>query len=278
MSAKKTIFPPGRDANQPDPDDDFYTGQPDLGGLCHDQADDPTRPAQGREASKGCAAYAAQDEMPPFTPRGKGFNPLGGLFSDAASAAAGPGGPGVPGVPAGPGGGGASGADGLLSVVTQDALAAECQKRVCPVCQVQKEAEDSRLRALAEVENTKKRLQREREEQVRFAAESVLTDIIPSLDNLELALQHAGNEPACKNLVVGVQMTLKLLLEALAKNGLRPVGGVGEEFNPAVHEAVGMVNAPDVPDGHICALLSSGYTLHNRLLRPARVMVSKKGA
>lgn len=264
MSAKKTIFPPGRDAGMPDPEDDFYTGQPDLGGSGYSQTEEPVQPAPGREKNKGHAAYAAQDEMPSFTPRSKVLSSLGGLFADDAAAGS------------GAGSGGASGSDGLLSVVSQDALAAECQKRVCPSCPVNKEADDARLRALADLENTKKRLIREREEQVRFAAEAVLSDIIPSLDNLDLALQHAGNDAACKNLVVGVQMTRKLLMEALAKNGLQPAGEVGEEFNPAVHEAVGMVASPDVPDGHVCELLSGGYKLNNRLLRPAKVIVCKK--
>jgi len=74
-----------------------------------------------------------------------------------------------------------------------------------------------------------------------------------------------------------VQMTRKLLLEALAKHGLAQAGAIGEEFNPAMHEAVGMADAPDVADNHICSLLSNGYILNGRLLRPARVVVRKKG-
>jgi molecular chaperone GrpE len=166
----------------------------------------------------------------------------------------------------------------LLSLVPNDRLWEECRKRVCPACPQKKEFEDTRLRALADLDNAKKRLAREREEQVRFAAESVLNDIIPSLDNLDLALQHSGNYKDCKDFAVGVQMTRKLLLDALAKHGLAKAGSAGEEFDPALHEAVGMVDAPDVADNHICSLLSNGYTLNGRLLRPARVMVCKKGS
>lgn len=281
MSARKMIFPPkpGRGPG-PDPqpsvgsfldeEDDLYTGQPDFGGQ------DPVMPDAGQQAggtfrgtAKGHAAYSSASGSPEETPhyahRGAGFGPTGGMFAND------------PAGPAGHAAQGQSAGEGLLSVVTDDALAAECQKRVCPSCSVKKEADDIHLRALADLENTKKRLIREREEQARFAAESVLSDIIPSLDNLDLALQHAGGLKECKDFVVGVRMTRKLMQEALAKHGLQQTGAVGEEFNPAVHEAVGMVNAPDVPNGHVCGLLSSGYKLHDRLLRPARVMVCKKG-
>lgn len=207
--------------------------------------------------------------MPPQQPKGSGFGPIGGLFADDAAA---------------PQGHGlhsrqneqSNGDGNPLSVIAQDALEEECRKRVCPSCTVKKEADDAQLRALADLDNARKRLAREREEQVRFAAESILSDIIPSLDNLDLALQHAGSHEACKNFVVGVQMTRKLMQEALTKHGLIQVGSVGEEFNPALHEAVGTNNDPEVPSGHVCSLLSHGYSLNGRLLKPARVMVCKK--
>lgn len=226
------------------------------------EQDDASKASSGPRgrAYKGHAAYAAGDK--PFTPKGTGFGPIGGLFTDDV------GGPTGHGLHAQEG-------PGLLSTIPQETLEAECRKRVCPACPVKKEADAERLRALADLDNARKRLQREKEEQVRFAAEAVLADILPSLDNLDLALQHAGEHEACKNFVVGVRMTRKLLLEALSKHGLTMVGHVGEEFNPAFHEAVGMVHSQDVPDNHVCSLLSSGYTLNDRLLRPAKVMVCK---
>ncbi len=213
-----------------------------------------------RQTAKGHAVYAGQEKGP--AGRGSGFGPIGGLFVDDA---------------AGPAGHGqASQEDTLLAGVSKEALQAECVVRLCPECQVKQEADDVRLRSLAELDNARKRLSRERDEQVRFAAEAVLADIIPSLDNLDLALQHAGDNEACKDLIVGLQMTRKLLFEALQKHGLAVVGALGEPFDPAVHEAVGMANAPEVPAGHVCALMSKGYKLKERLLRPARVMVCKK--
>lgn len=207
-----------------------------------------------RHAAKGHAAYAAHDgEISPQMPE---FGPADNLCMDNIPQPEGD----VP----------------LLSLVPRETLLAECQQRICPECPVKKEADDVRLRSLADLENTKKRLSREREEQTRFAAESVLADIIPSLDNLDLALQHAGGNEACRDFIIGVQMTRKLLLEGLQKHGLELTGKVGEVFDPAVHEAVGMANVAEVPDNHVCGLLSQGYKLKERLLRPARVMVCKK--
>ena len=153
-----------------------------------------------------------------------------------------------------------------------------CRERVCPVCPIQKETEDAKLRALADLENTKKRLLREKEEQTAYVSEKILQDIIPALDNLSLALQHAPQGDESKNFVIGVEMTRKLLLENLQKHGLEEVGHIGEAFDPVVHEAVGVSNIPEIPDDHVAVLLSKGYRLNGRLLRPAKVMVSKHSA
>ncbi|MDR2075592.1 MAG: nucleotide exchange factor GrpE [Desulfovibrio sp.] len=155
------------------------------------------------------------------------------------------------------------------------ALAALCAERVCPGCPEKREAEDVRLRALSDLDNARKRMAREREEQVRFAAEAVLTAIIPSLDNLNLALQHAASAEVCADFVTGVRMTRDLLMDALHGQGLQAVGAAGEVFDPARHEAVGLAACSQVPEGCVCSLLASGYTLHGRLLRPAKVLVCK---
>ncbi|MCL1888940.1 MAG: nucleotide exchange factor GrpE [Desulfovibrionaceae bacterium] len=154
----------------------------------------------------------------------------------------------------------------------------------CPRCKATEEeaakaiaeATDIRLRALADLDNARKRLLREKEEATRYAAAAVLTDILPALDNLDLALDHAKGSDACKDFLVGVEMTRKLLLESVKKHGLEPVGTLGEPFDPNLHEAISMTSHPDIPDGAICALLTRGYRLHDRLLRPAKVVVCKK--
>ena len=163
-----------------------------------------------------------------------------------------------------------------LADISDDELLSICQPRLCVKCPVAQQANDQRLRSLAEVDNARKRMNREKEEQARYAGEAILADIVPALDNLDLALKHAPSDATCKNFAIGVDMTSKLLIEALKKHGLEKVGSVGEAFDPAIHEAVATDDVADTPDGHIASLLSCGYKLRERLLRPARVVVCKK--
>ena len=133
---------------------------------------------------------------------------------------------------------------------------------------------EANLRVIAESENFKKRLTREKEEHCKFAAAGVLEDIVPVIDNLELALSHGRNNEACKDLVTGVDMTLRIFESTLEKHGLKSVGQVGETFDPAFHEAMGQEKRDDMKPGQVSQLLQRGYMLKERLLRPAKVMVS----
>lgn len=162
--------------------------------------------------------------------------------------------------------------------VQDEELLESYRERVCPSCAVTAEAEEVRLRALAEMENFKKRLQREKDEHARYATESVLGDLLPTLDNLDLALQYGSRSEACKDMVTGVDMTRKLLLDAVKRHGLEPVGAPGEEFNPELHEAIGQEESPDQPAGHILHVMQKGYKLRERLLRPAKVIVSARSS
>lgn len=137
-----------------------------------------------------------------------------------------------------------------------------------------KELEEERLRMAAEMDNFKKRLTREHQEQMRYASEKVLADILPALDNLDLALQYASENQACSDMTQGIEMTRKLLLEAIEKHGLVSVGLPGEMFNPAIHEAIGMDSTPDYEKGAVTRVMQRGYKLNDRLLRPAKVMVN----
>ena len=161
--------------------------------------------------------------------------------------------------------------------LSQDELEALCRESVCPGCDVHKEAETVRLRALADSENVKKRLLREAEDLKKYAGESVLADLLPVLDNLDLALAHTGNlDDACKNFVIGVEMTRKLFLDAVKGHGLEAVqAGRGVPFDPEVHEAVGTVEEGDLDNNQIAQVIQGGYVLKGRLLRPAKVMVNK---
>lgn len=161
--------------------------------------------------------------------------------------------------------------------LSQEELEALCRESVCPGCDMYKEAEAIRLRALADSENVKKRLLRECEEMKKYAGESILADLLPVLDNLDLALAHTdGLDDGCKNFVVGVDMTRKLFLDAVKGHGLVAVdAGRGADFDPEVHEAVGTVEESDLNDNQIAQVVQGGYVLKGRLLRPAKVMVNK---
>ena len=144
-------------------------------------------------------------------------------------------------------------------------------EQLCKRCQ---ELEEQHLRTLADMDNFKKRLTREKEEQARFAAESVLADILPALDNFELALNYGRNNEACADLITGLDLAQKSLLETLSRHGLTTVGEAGEPFDPEIHEALTQEANPNIPAGHVSQLFQKGYCLKGRLLRPAKVIVS----
>ncbi|MDR2124860.1 MAG: nucleotide exchange factor GrpE [Desulfovibrio sp.] len=284
MSAKRIVFPPqentgsAHEADEP-VDRDLFSG--DVAGYAQQHA-------AGNTAAKARAVYASAgnegagrdlrgrqpfpDEMPSYDPS-RSCNPLGDFPEDALFALQEDHDEDRREPREQPDRRAAAGAPAPLSDAE---LAALCRERICPACPEKKEADEQRLRAAADLDNAGKRLAREREEQARFASVAVLSAIIPSLDNLDLALQHAAPDAACKNFVTGVRMTRKLLGDALAAHGLEQIGQVGEEFDPAVHEAVGTEDFPDVAAGCVGKLLTAGYKLRERLLRPARVLVCKK--
>ncbi len=158
--------------------------------------------------------------------------------------------------------------------LSEEELTALCKSHVCPHCQVMAQAEDLRLRSLAEAENTRKRLMRETEELRRYAGQSVLADLLPVLDNLDLALAHAPAD-GCKDFIVGVEMTRKVFLDILKGHGLTAVDETGVLFDPNRHEALGAVQDKNLPDGFVTEVAMKGYMLKDRLLRPAKVLVNK---
>lgn len=163
----------------------------------------------------------------------------------------------------------------LTIALTDEELLALCKDRVCSACSEKSEADDQRLRTLAEMDNFKKRITREKEDFLKYAAEGVLADLTPVLDNLDLALEHGASVEACKGFLVGVDMTRKVFLDVLAKHGLVPVGVRGEAFDPARHEALGYAAAPELPEGVVAQVVGKGYLLKERLLRPAKVLLVK---
>ena len=133
---------------------------------------------------------------------------------------------------------------------------------------------DKWLRLRAEFENFKKRMQKERADLLKFGNESLLKALLPVLDNLSRAIEHGKNAKESSPLLEGVEMVQKEFLTALDKFGVKSVQAVGEVFDPERHEAVSQAESELEPNRVISAV-QSGYFYHDRLLRPARVIVSK---
>jgi molecular chaperone GrpE len=136
-----------------------------------------------------------------------------------------------------------------------------------------KEKENKYLYLYADFENFKKRVVKERSDLLKFGWERAARDLLNVVDNMERALQHAP-EATDSNLLMGLKMVLTELYGTLEKQGIKRVEAVGRSFDPNLHEAVESV-ASDQPAGSIVKEHTSGFTLHGRLLRPARVAVSK---
>jgi molecular chaperone GrpE len=144
------------------------------------------------------------------------------------------------------------------------ARARETQERL-------KDTHERYLRAAADFENWKKRAAREREDTVKFGTERLIKDVLPVIDNLERALAAAGSDP--KTLLEGVRLVVKQFGEALAKHGVKSFSAVGQPFDPNLHEAL-MQQPSELPANTVVTELVKGYTLHDRLVRPAAVVVS----
>lgn len=132
---------------------------------------------------------------------------------------------------------------------------------------------DGQLRALAELENVRKRAQRDIENAHRFALERFAAELLPVRDSLELAVQSGSAD--APGLLAGVEATLKLLGKAFEKGAISRIDPSGASFDPALHEAVLAQPSAQVPEGTVLQVLQSGYQLNGRLLRPARVIVSR---
>ncbi|MDP2341299.1 MAG: nucleotide exchange factor GrpE [Deltaproteobacteria bacterium] len=143
------------------------------------------------------------------------------------------------------------------------------------LAQTQKEAKDmfDRLaRVSADFENYKKRVGREKDDAIKFGNEKAFKEILPVVDNLRRALQSAGG--ADPQLIEGVKLVSKQLEDAVARFGVTGFDSLGTPFDPARHEAVGSRAHESIPAQHVCEEYQRGYQLHDRLLRPALVIVS----
>ncbi|MGW9856564.1 molecular chaperone GrpE [Staphylococcus hominis] len=137
------------------------------------------------------------------------------------------------------------------------------------------ENEEKYLRLYAEFENYKRRIRNENETNKKYQAQRVLTDILPTIDNIERALQIEGDDESFKSLKKGVQMVHESLLRALKDNGLEEIESEGQEFDPNFHQAVVQDDNLDFNSGEITQELQKGYKLKDRVLRPSMVKVNQ---
>ncbi len=149
---------------------------------------------------------------------------------------------------------------------TLAAQLAECEQKLA-------EMRDLMLRERADLDNQRKRMQRDLDYARKFANEKLLADLLPVIDNLERGLAVENADAAA--LRGGVELTLRELVRVAEGNGLSAVDPIGQAFDPDRHHAMNTVEASGQPDGTVISVFQKGYVLNDRLLRPAMVSVAK---
>ena len=134
--------------------------------------------------------------------------------------------------------------------------------------------QDRLLRTAAEFDNYRKRIDRERRDQSESAAFSLLSEVLPVVDNLERALQSPSG-PEAAGFRAGVELILRQMMDLLRKRGVTPIDALGADFDPRIHQAVSQETSDAHRDGEVMEELQRGYMLGERLLRPAMVKVAK---
>ena len=134
---------------------------------------------------------------------------------------------------------------------------------------------DQLLRTFAEMENVRRRAQRDVENAHKFAVEKLLSDLLPVVDSLEKAEEAAKTTDNADSMAEGISLSLKLFVSTLEKSGIAIVDPLGEPFDPQLHEAMAMVPNPDAEPNSVMDVMQRGYTLNGRLVRAAKVVVVK---
>jgi molecular chaperone GrpE len=175
----------------------------------------------------------------------------------------------------------AAAAEGAAEPVPE-AGTVEAEARVAQLESEVAQLKDQLLRAMAETENVRRRLEQQAEDRGKYAIGNFARDVLLVADNLRRALDSVPQSARQDNelvssLTVGVEMTERELLTALERYGVKPVPALGARFDPNLHQAMMEVDDPSQPAGTVVMVMQSGYTIHDRLLRPAMVGVSKGG-
>jgi molecular chaperone GrpE len=148
------------------------------------------------------------------------------------------------------------------------------ERRIAELESQLRESNERVLRAQAELENYRKRTQREMADERRYAIVPLVRDLLAVVDNLERAIEAAPAAGSGDGLLAGVKMVLTQLEEVLSRHQCVRIGAVGELFDPAVHQAIAQEPSDQYPAGSISRAVQAGYKLHDRVIRPAQVFVS----
>ncbi|MCP4191919.1 MAG: nucleotide exchange factor GrpE [Planctomycetaceae bacterium] len=162
------------------------------------------------------------------------------------------------------------GADAKQSQAAGDSASSELDRLKSELA----EAQDRVLRSQAEMENFRRRTRRDVEDERRFATKSLLSDLLPVLDNIQRAIEAGKQAGDGAGLLQGFEMVYQQLLEVLNQHHCPQLGTVGDPFDPALHEAIAEEPSEDLPKGVVTRVHLSGYKLHDRLIRAAQVVVS----
>lgn len=137
------------------------------------------------------------------------------------------------------------------------------------------EAESRILRQVADFENFKRRARLDQETAATYRSQSLVTDLLPALDNFERALQIEATNDQAKSIMQGVEMVYRSIIDALKKEGVEAIEAVGTQFDPNVHQAVMQVSEPDEESNVVLEEFQKGYKLKDRVLRPSMVKVNE---
>lgn len=162
----------------------------------------------------------------------------------------------------------------------QVTIAAEEYERLVDEAKQAGASKDHYLRALADLENSKKRLQRDREDSTRFAAERIIRALLPIMDSFELALKaiDQSDDSFARGARAGIELIFRQLTELLQKEGVQRIEALHKPFDHRLHEALQQVETDEWPDNTVVEEVQVGYTFHGNVLRPSLVKVAKQPA
>lgn len=160
--------------------------------------------------------------------------------------------------------------------VVDNALIQELNDKLVALEEERDDLKNRLMRSAADLDNFRKRAAREREDLRKYGIDRVVLELLPALDNLERALDHAEKTEAGANIAEGVRMVSRQFVSSLEKHGVMQFDARGEHFDPQKHEAIQQVESSEHDTGVIVEQYQKGYFLHDRLLRPALVAVAKR--